>query len=155
MTRIDFYKLASVDPRQRQVLACRIIEKAWRTGIKIYILAADTEEARLLDNLLWTFRQGSFIPHAVLSEDGNIPENVSILIGVRTQPPPGYTQLLINMKLDNANRVDAFDRVIVVLNEDPQILQLGRQRYKEYREAGHTMETHFLDASGNAAAPSR
>ncbi|QFY42932.1 DNA polymerase III subunit chi [Candidatus Methylospira mobilis] len=151
MTRIDFYKLASGDPRQRRLLACRIVEKAWRTRIHIYVLAADLDEARALDDMLWTFRQGSFIPHAVLAEDGTATDGVSILIGVQTRPPPGYSELLVNMKLDHNGHVDAFERAIVVLNEDPRILRLGRQRYKEYREAGHQIETHFFDASGNAA----
>jgi len=152
MTRIDFYKLASGDPRQRRLLTCRIVEKAWRTRIKIYILATDHEEARALDDLLWTFRQGSFIPHAVLPEEGTATDGVSILIGVQTQPPPGYSELLVNMKLDHNGQVEAFERAIMVLNEDAHILRMGRQRYKEYREAGHQIETHFFDASGNATA---
>jgi len=150
MTRIDFYKLASSDLRLRRQLVCRITEKAWRTGITIYIRAADQEEGRLLDDMLWTFRQGSFIPHALLSEGGGIPDNVSVLIGVQSQPQQGYTGLLIDLKLDHAAPQDTFERIVVVLNEDPLILQQGRLRYKEYREAGFQIETHFLDAAGNA-----
>jgi DNA polymerase-3 subunit chi len=150
MTRIDFYKLASSDLRLRRQLVCRITEKAWRTGITLYIRAGDHEEARLLDDMLWTFRQGSFIPHALLPESGEIPEHVSVLIGAQNLPPQGYAGLLIDLKLDQAAPHDAFERIAVVLNEDPLILQQGRQRYKAYREAGCQIETHFFDAAGNA-----
>jgi len=152
MTRIDFYKLASGDLRLRRYVVCRITEKAWRTGISIYIRTADHEEARLLDDMLWTFRQGSFIPHALLPEKGEIPDNVSVLIGIQREPPSGYAGLLIDLQMDHTGRIEAFERIIVVLYEDQQILQHGRQRYKEYREAGHQIETHFLDAAGNATA---
>ena len=36
MTRIDFYILRSADIRNRQLLACRLTEKAYRLGHTVY-----------------------------------------------------------------------------------------------------------------------
>src|SRR3569832_2056639 len=68
MTRVDFYILpdASTDGRER--LACRLADKAYRLGHEVYIHARDRQHAARLDELLWTFRAGSFVPHQRVDE---------------------------------------------------------------------------------------
>jgi DNA polymerase III subunit chi len=66
MTRVDFYVLPDADPAQRPLLACKLAEKAYGQGLKVYIHTATEGEALHLDELLWTFRAGSFLPHAIV-----------------------------------------------------------------------------------------
>ena len=71
MARVDFYILAQSDERARHVLACKLAEKAWRLDNTVYIHTRDRSDAESIDELLWTFRDGSFVPHGLASnQDG-------------------------------------------------------------------------------------
>ena len=80
MARVDFYVLAKVDERARQVLACKLAEKAWRLDNTVYIHAASRADAERLDELLWTLRDGSFVPHGLMGRNDGT-ESSPIMIG--------------------------------------------------------------------------
>lgn len=56
MTRVDFYVLPVSEPHGRLSFACRLAEKAWLGGHKVYLHGEDDAAARSLDELLWSFR---------------------------------------------------------------------------------------------------
>ncbi|MEZ5578324.1 MAG: DNA polymerase III subunit chi [Candidatus Competibacteraceae bacterium] len=43
--------------------ACRLADKAYGLGHTVYLFTASEARAAALDDLLWTFRQDSFVPH--------------------------------------------------------------------------------------------
>ena len=85
--RIDFYVLQNQSPNGRYKLACRITEKAYLSECKIYLRTNNIEESQLLDDLLWTFSQSSFVPHDLNGEADSKPSPV--LIGI--EPPKNET----------------------------------------------------------------
>ena len=98
MTRVDFYILPGGDPHDRRVLACKLTEKAWRQGMKVHIHTRSDAEAEILDKLLWTFRQGSFIPHQKTTASAAEREDINVLIG--GEAPAGFRDLVINLSLE-------------------------------------------------------
>ena len=66
MTRISFYILKGSQEHDRQVFACRLIEKAHAQGNHIYIHANSQEQANQFNDLLWSFRSDSFVPHQLM-----------------------------------------------------------------------------------------
>jgi DNA polymerase-3 subunit chi len=143
MTRIDFYILPGQDPYTRRVTACKLIEKAYRQGHAIYLKTDSAEESRQFDDLLWTFRQGSFVPHELASAtDGDVP----VIIG-HDAPPEGFSDVLVNMALAIPDGFDTFERVAEVVDQDETVRQAGRVRFKAYRDAGYPPETHRLDGA--------
>ncbi|RFA38004.1 hypothetical protein CAL65_06490 [Alkalilimnicola ehrlichii] len=58
--RIDFYILDENGGEGCEQFTCRLTEKAYDQGHKIFIRAATPEQASTVDKLLWTYRQGSF-----------------------------------------------------------------------------------------------
>lgn len=142
MERIDFYLLASAEPRQIQLFACRLAEKAHSQSHHIFIRTRDREQALALDELLWTFRQGSFIPHA-LTETG---AEESVLIGERL-PETARRDLLINLGPGLPPEWERFHRLAEVLEPTPAVLEEGRQRFKHYRERGITPHYHKLETA--------
>ncbi|MEE8343080.1 MAG: DNA polymerase III subunit chi, partial [Gammaproteobacteria bacterium] len=76
MTRVDFYILPGKEPNGRQLLACRLADKAYQLGRKVYIHTDSHAQTEQVDKLLWTFRQNSFVPHAVMDQAGNEPPPV-------------------------------------------------------------------------------
>lgn len=144
MTRIDFYVLPSSDPQTRRVTACRLIEKAYRQGHRIFLRTGSPEETRLFDDLLWTFRQGSFVPHELAdSTEGEAP----VLIG-QEPPAAGPREVLVNMDLTLPADFGSFERVAELVDQEEAVKRAGRQRYKHYQLQGHELQTHQLEGGG-------
>jgi len=80
MARGDVYGLAQVDERARHVRAGKRAEKAWRLDNTVYIHAGSRADAEQLDKLLWTFRDGSFVPHGLAGRNDGT-ESSPIMIG--------------------------------------------------------------------------
>lgn len=143
MTRIDFYVLPGDDPHSRRLLACRLTEKAYRMGLKVYIHTASQEEDGIMDDLLWTFRQGSFIPHTITASPAE-RQDIAVVIG-HTAPPDDIGDLLINLGRETPAAFERFERMAELVDQDEVLRQSGRRRYRIYKEQGHTLETHHLD----------
>jgi DNA polymerase-3 subunit chi len=142
VARVDFYILAQPDERARQLLACKLAEKAWRLDNAVYIHTKDRTAAEQLDELLWTFRDGSFVPHGLADcKDGT--ESSPIVIGCDEQGVEAR-DLLINLGDDIPGFVEGFPRVAELVTSDQDCRNLSRKRYAAYRDQGHELNTHRL-----------
>lgn len=141
MARVDFYVLAAADEASRRQFACRLAEKAYRLEHSVRILAADRSTAEQLDDLLWTWRDGSFVPHEVLTR-GAEPQ-APVTIGCDDADAVG-SDLLINLSDAAPAAPDNFQRIAEIVTADEGQRRLGRQRFTQYREQGHTLQTHKL-----------
>jgi len=141
--RIDFYVLPEHGARDngRALLACRLADKAYSLGHTVYILAATESQAAALDDLLWTFRQDSFIPHERYPLAGD--EGSPVLIG--TAPPAGVdAAVLINCTDALPDGFERYARAVEVVEPHPDALAQSRLRFRQYRERGLSPETHRL-----------
>lgn len=143
MTRVDFYVLPNADSAQRSLLACRLAEKAYSQGLKVYIHTSSDGESQQLDELLWTFRQGSFLPHAVHTEANAEPP--AILLG-HAHEPFTHTDVLINLGTEIPLFFGRFARVAELVDQRPELLAQSRERFRFYRERGYDPNTHQLKA---------
>jgi DNA polymerase-3 subunit chi len=141
MTRVDFYLLGE-DSDRREVFACRLAEKAYRLGHRVYLLAPDPTAATELDDLLWTFSQGSFVPHALLDSDPASTEQ-PVLVG-HTEPPAGFNDVLITLSGEAPPWFNRFARVAELVGADDPEKARARDRFRFYRERGATPETRPL-----------
>ncbi|WP_152225394.1 DNA polymerase III subunit chi [Pseudomonas sp. SCB32] len=139
MTRVDFYVIPSADPDARLTIACRLAEKAWRQGMRIFVLCSDEDQREALDARLWNFRGETFIPHNAVEEDADSP--VVLALG---EPPESHRDLLINLTLAIPNCVDRFNRVAELVIEEPAIRQAARENFRRYREQGYPLQDHRL-----------
>ena len=140
MTRIDFYLLSTRDPQSRRLMACRLIEKAYRQGHRLWVRTETAEETRELDDLLWTFRQGSFVPHECAAEINEAP----VLIG-HGPPRPELADVLVNLGAGVPPGFEHFERVAELVDQAAAVKQAGRQRYRHYQAGDHPIHTHELD----------
>lgn len=146
MTLIDFYILENSKPNARQLLACKIAEKAYKQGRKIYIHTESEQQTSAMDKLLWTFRGGSFIPHFAISQSELTEKNdkeTPVLIGHEAEPKC-IPDVLINLSHDVPGFFSRFERVAELVTEDATQKQKGRERYKYYRDRGYELRNHTL-----------
>lgn len=140
MTRVDFYVLPDSGTQSALSVACRLAEKAYFLDNRVHIHAASDAQAHQLDDLLWTWRDGSFVPHELEgSGNGQSP----VVIGRNTKTTQ-HTDLLINLADNVPESISRFERVAEVVNGDPASRNLGRKRFRYYRDQGYTLDTHKL-----------
>ena len=140
MARIDFYILKQAGQHSRQSFACRLAEKAYRLDNTVHIHASSQSDAQRLDELLWTFRDGSFVPHHLVAKPGaDVDSPVTIGCDSSLAEP---RDLLINLGDDIPSCAEAFPRVAELVTSDEECKLLSRKRFAEYRDQGHTLETH-------------
>lgn len=140
MARVDFYVLDQAGEPARQAFACRLAEKAWRLNNTVHIETGDRAQAERLDELLWTFRDGSFVPHHIIG-DGNSESPVTI--GCQSKSVEAK-DLLINLSNDIPVIAASFARIAELVTSDEDTRQSSRRRFASYRDNGHTIETHKL-----------
>jgi len=145
MTRVDFYVLDSAAPQARQRFACRLASKAYGLGHRVYVHADSGGEAQLLDELLWTFSDRSFVPHALWTSTAP-HELPPVLIGHGAEAPAG-TELLINMGAEVPLFFSQFNRVAELVCQEQASLRCARERFRFYRDRGYHLESHDI-ASG-------
>lgn len=140
MTQVDFYVLPDVSPRGRSLFVCRLAEKVFGLGERSFVHLASEHDARELDELMWTFRDRSFLPHALAAAG---EEDVPVLLGCG-QEPTADRHLLINLTSAVPTFFSRFARVAEIVDADPQIRAQGRERFRFYKDRGYPLETHSL-----------
>ncbi|MCP4002034.1 MAG: DNA polymerase III subunit chi [Gammaproteobacteria bacterium] len=140
-TRVNFYILNTVEPASRLNFACRLTEKAYSLNNRVYAHTATPRDAQQLDEMLWTFRQGSFVPHQLLTDAGKHRAPVSIGTNDTSEK---NGDLLINLAEAIPEFISGFQRVAEIICSDEQSRQIGRERFKNYRRLGIEPETHQI-----------
>lgn len=140
--RVDFYLLADEAVTNRLVTACRLIEKAYHAGHHIYVHTEDAEQANQLDTMLWTFRDISFVPHALY--DIESAELSPIRIGYNLKPTDAH-DLLINLTLTVPDYYQQFRRIIEIVDNNETVKQQARTNYKIYKQADCELHSHQLE----------
>ncbi|MEJ2061404.1 MAG: DNA polymerase III subunit chi [Gammaproteobacteria bacterium] len=136
MTEIDFYLIQSSRPDGRLVMVCRLAAKAYGLGHRIHIHTAGPPQSEQLDDLLWTFQDGSFVPHEIGNDPGT-PVTIN-----HAHTPEGECDVLINLAADVPAFFSRFLRVAEVLDEGTR--ETGRERYRFYRDRGYALRHHEL-----------
>jgi len=142
MARVDFYILPDADETRRQHYVCRLADKAWRLGHRVWIHAPTPAHASALDQLLWTFRPDSFLPHERAGNDDGV--ECPVVIGNLPRPDDNR-DLLINESRELPADIERFARIAEVVNQAEETRAAGRTRYAGYRDAGHELHHHRMD----------
>ena len=150
MTKIDFYVLADEAVLQRYLFACRLIEKAYRLGNRVFVHGSSQQQLDKLDQLLWTFRANSFLPHRCYplaatsadTEQATLAEGEIILS--TELPPEPYHDVMVNLSNQVPDFFSRFQRVSEIVVQHEQIKAATRSNFRYYRERGYEVKTHQL-----------
>ena len=140
--RVDFYLVKDDQPDASWLVACRLIEKAYYKGHQVFVFCDNQQDAEKLDELLWTFKPESFIPHHLQGEGPEPPPPVQIGWG---QEPRGFHDILLNMSKDIPSFHARFKRIIEIISPEEAARTVGREHYRSYPGHGYALETHEID----------
>jgi DNA polymerase-3 subunit chi len=142
MTQVDFYVLNEQASGNRFTLACRLSEKIYHQGRRILIHTENVEETRHMDRLLWTFRQGSFVPHGAA---GDCQTAITpVIISHDASMAESEHDVLINLSAEVPAIFSRFDRVAEIIDKEPQVVTAGRERFRFYRDRGYPLNKHDI-----------
>src|SRR5690606_16848857 len=143
MAQIRFYTLNHRGGTHRLRHACLLTEQAYLAGEPVLVWLDDAAQLELFDQLLWTFRDGAFVPHEPLApEPGAATAPVQLHAGEALDERilSGRFHTLVNLRTSPAIEALRFDRVLEVIDGDPSVREAGRTRFRFYREAGASPE---------------
>lgn len=145
MPQVDFYSLKQSEEQDRLFFTCRLCEKAMNQGLKIYIHTDSDQVAQEMDDLLWSFKPESFIPHAIVGIDDELveDEDVPVFIGCVAEFP-GKADLLINLAGDIPDFHGNFTRIAEIVPNSEEAKANLREHWKSYKEKGLELHHHEL-----------
>jgi DNA polymerase-3 subunit chi len=141
MTQVDFYILDESSKQDRYFLSCRIIEKAWKNNHRVMIQTGNEQEAHHLDKLLWTFRDQSFIPHALLPVADT--ETTPVIIGWNSDAGE-ERDILINLADEIPAYFSRFERMIEPVDNNENRRVISREHYRFYRDRGYPLNNRTI-----------
>jgi len=150
--QVEFYVIGSAAPSARLRLACRLAEQAYLSDRTALLWLSDAQEQQTLDELLWTFLDGSFVPHEVLTEATRaLPATAAsaataesaapVMLSAGIAPAHGF-DLLINLAPQMPPCLGKACRVAEIVDGDDSRRRAARARFKAYRELGLQPATH-------------
>jgi DNA polymerase-3 subunit chi len=142
MAEVSFYILSSESIQERYEFACKLIEKAYRSGCFCYVLTDNAEQSQKIDNLLWTFRAGSFIPHQIYTSE--LPDFEKVILIGSLNAPELWQKTVINLSSYCPKQFDKIERILEILDNSEATKELGRNRYRHYQQSGVNISTHKI-----------
>ena len=112
----------------------QLLEKAVERELRAVLVARDDEQRRHLDELLWTYRPDSFLPHGTAAT--GFAERQPIFLARAVENPNGATVLvLVDGLMPPAET--AFARVVDLFDGgDEAAVAAARERWRQWRERG-------------------
>ncbi len=139
--RVDFYILKNMDHTQSHDYLCKLIDKIYQRKHRIYIHTNDESDAHKIDDLLWTFRDTSFIPHNLVGEGPEMPPPVQIGYD---EKPEKIKDVLINLHQDIPSFYKQFRRVLEIVPNEESAKNICRDHFRYYKSQGCELHTHDI-----------
>ena len=142
MVEFAFYQLRRT-PLEKALP--KLLEKVLESGRRALVLAASEERAEALNAALWTYEQGSFLPHGTAA-DGS-PERQPIFLASDDGNP---NEAQVAVMVDGVAPADPgrFERCLDMFDgTDPAALEAARARWRAHKERGDTI-TYWEQTEG-------
>jgi DNA polymerase III subunit chi len=140
--RVDFYVLDESSATARLKVACRLAEKAYLAAQTALVWHTDADELRTFDDLLWTFMDGSFVPHEMLTARTSHAET-PVLLSAGALPTQDV-DIIINLAPEVPGCLSRTHRIAEIIDGDEARRRAGRTRFKAYRDLGIQPTSHNI-----------
>lgn len=136
MTEIWFYHL---EKKALDDVLPGLVERALARGWRVLIRTDSAERAQMLDSLLWTWSEDSFLPHAQMG-DGE-PREQPVLITPEDGNPNGAAMMLfVGGALPAGFDETACARIAVLFDgRDASAVAAARGAWSAAKGSGHTV----------------
>ncbi len=142
--QVDFYVLNCEEAVAVRQFACRLAEKAYLHGHSVHVQLGNEQELALMDEQLWTFRDGSFVPHDRI--DGAQPATAPVTLGSgQVIESSAEVVMLVDCDLPQAPKGAA--RIAEIVSAEDGARQRSRERFRHYKSEGIEPTIHKIGAT--------
>jgi len=125
--------------------SCRLLRKAQAIQSRVAVCGPG-ELLDRLDAALWTFDALSFLPHARLRQGATVPPALArtpvwLVDDAREAP---HREVLVNLGAELAPQWHTYARVVEVVQADDADRRSGRERWRQYSQAGAVDLKHHV-----------
>lgn len=142
MSKISFYQVMNGEVIK---FSCQLLEKCFKSNLKTFVQVKDDSIAEMLDRILWTFAQKSFIPHATDKDPLSAMQPIYISSASECKIDAKGLMLLGVERVDLKN----FDRVMVMIDGLVQDEVSAASIFMDrVRSLGHEVEYYAQNKKG-------
>lgn len=132
MTRVEFVKLNR--PERARIL-CDLAEEFYLAGQRVLVMVQDDNQGLTLDQFMWTWRQGAFVPHVYQSGSVECHDEPVVIVAAEDNPN-GADVLLMGVPC-SVDFIRHFRQVIDFAETfDDARRAESRERFRSYRDHG-------------------
>jgi len=133
-TEVNFYHLTR---SSLEDALPRLLAKTLQAGERAVVMLGSPERVDALNNHLWTFDQGSFLPHGS-AKDGEA-DRQPVWLTHLDENPNGAAFLFVADRA-RSERVGDYKRCFELFDgRDDEAVTLSREQWKAYKAAGYTI----------------
>lgn len=145
MKQVDFYLIGNQVSNAKLKLASRLANKLQRQNSRALVVTDDQSSANLLDEIMWTYNDASFLAHDDLTDKQAASK---IHIGSQNTVSQAVLErnydVLINLTSEIPVYSHRFLRVAEIVEGDEDSKAAGRARYKIYKTEGFELKMHNI-----------
>ncbi len=142
MTEVLFYHLET-QPLERVLPA--LLEKTLERGWRAVVETSSRERATAIDALLWTYRDDSFLPHAIAGEPTDPDQPVLITLD-EANPTAANVRFFVDRAVPRSG--EGYERIVFLFSgHDPDAVTEARAAWTGLKE-GNTLTYWQQDESG-------
>jgi DNA polymerase-3 subunit chi len=143
--RTDLYIVGGTSFTELAYLACKLSEKITSNRQTALFVCQDEMQMQNLDELMWSFKNESFIPH----RQASIPtESYPIVIKTRKQhQEQSHEACIDNLVCIGPEPIEnepKHDRKLILVNSDQHSLSQARTLFKAMKSEGLQIHSHDL-----------
>lgn len=132
MPKVEFVKLKKPE---KALHLCELAEEFFTSGERVLILLQDDNQAVTLDRFMWTWKKGSFLPHAYDNGAVDCLDEPVVITGEERNP--NGARVLIMGNPASFQFAQQFEQVIDFAEiHDDELAEAARRRFARFREAG-------------------
>jgi DNA polymerase-3 subunit chi len=133
MGDVFFYHLTG---RALDATAPELLEKCLGQGWRVTVRVGSTERAEALDDLLWRYRDDSFLPHGTARDGRAAAQPIYIAAGEETPNAP-EALMLLDATEASAAEIAAMRRVMVLFDgRDAEAVEAARGFWRRVAASG-------------------
>jgi len=134
---VDFYLLGQSSPGVNHV-ACDLALMSAERSQRVFVITSTKEFTRQLDDLMWVYPEGRFLPHASAGDED--AHKAPVVIGGLSDL--NTTDVVINLCPKAVPQPERFKRVLEIVPFADNEKKASREKFKSYRNLGLLPGTH-------------
>ncbi|HYB10655.1 MAG TPA: DNA polymerase III subunit chi [Alphaproteobacteria bacterium] len=143
MTEVWFYHLQR---RALEEVLPQLLEKVLVAKKRAVVLLSSEERVEAINNLLWTYDDGNFLPHGS-ARDGFAAEQPIWLTA--NDENPNSAEILVLADGAHSAQISRYERCLELFDgNDAASVAAARSRWKDYKDAGHDVAYWQQDTRG-------